>query len=399
MHVVVIAHTRHPVRQPFAGGLESVTWHLTRGLVERGHRVSLFAARGSEVLSGVEHLWPAELPLSDAARADVSMPDLGYLRRHHAYLALMLSLAERDDVDLVHTHALHHLPTAMAPTLRVPTLLSLHTPPTPWLESAISIACSAWRESLLSATAVSDYTARSWAHVVEAAVVHNGVDTQVWRPGPGGEHLVWWGRIVPEKAPHLAVQIARAAGMPLVLAGPVADEAYAERVLWPLCGDDVRYVGHLDSAELARVVGSSAAALVTPAWDEPYGLVAAEALACGTPVLAFARGGLPEVVAEHVGRLVPTDGTEDEVVARAVALLPEVVALSRGACREHAVTEHSMDRMVDAYERVYADVLARHAASDPLRLAARGVPSLRRTVRRLPGLPGDPVGDLGTAGR
>lgn len=361
MHVVVIAHTRFPISQPFAGGLESLTWHLIHGLVDRGHRVSAFAAPGSDTIPGVEHLWPAELDLSPAALADVSMPEQGQMQRHHAYLQLMLALARRRDVDVVHTHALHHLPTAMAPMLPVPSVLTLHTPPTPWLESALTIACATGgRQPLV--TAVSGHTARAWAHLVDARVVPNGIDTGVWRPGPGGDRLVWSGRIVPEKAPHLAVRIAREAGMPLTLAGPISDERYAEEVLWPLArGGDVDYAGHLRAADLAELVGSSAAALVTPAWDEPYGLVAAEALACGTPVLALARGGLPEVVGGEVGRLVPVppEATEEDLVGRAAGLLPQVVALSRQDCRAYAVRHHSLDRMVDDYVRVYEDALGR----------------------------------------
>lgn len=353
MHVVVVAHTRFPVRQPFAGGLESVSWHLARGLSARGHKVTVFAARGSDVIPGVEHLWPDELPLSDTARTDVSMPEEGWLRRHHAYLRVMLDLARRDDIDLVHSHALHHLPAAMAPTLKVPTLLTLHTPPTPWLESAIRIARAADGGAPLHAAAVSGHTAAAWRHVVDATVVRNGVDTSVWRPGPGGGPLVWSGRIVPEKAPHLAVRIARAAGMPLVLAGPVSDAAYEREVLRPLLDDSITYAGHLSDAELADLVGRSSAALVTPVWDEPFGLVAAEALACGTPVLGLRRGGLAEVVGPDAGRLVDPTGTEDEVVARAVAALPEVLELSRAACRARAEDQLSTDRMVDDYLRLY----------------------------------------------
>ena len=371
MRVLIIGHTRHPLSEPFAGGLESLTWHLARGLSLRGHEVSVFAAVGSDPIPGVEHLTPDDLRLSAAAVADVSMPEPGWMSRHHAYLSLMMGLATRTDLDVVHNHALHYLPAAMSPLLRTPTVLTLHTPPTPWLESALRIARrTPGRQPLV--TAVSRHTARAWSPLAQAVVVPNGVDTTAWRPGPGGDALVWSGRIVPEKAPHLALLIARAAGLPVVLAGPVSDPAYFEDRVRPLLGPDASYAGHLRAADLGDLVGRSAAALVTPAWDEPYGLVAAEALACGTPVLGLARGGLPEVVPDSVGRLVDVHDvagralSEDELVDKAAGALPEVLAVPRGSARAHAERRLSLDRMVDDYERLYLSLVPGGPALDTL---------------------------------
>ncbi|WP_083518923.1 glycosyltransferase [Serinicoccus chungangensis] len=389
MHVVVVAHARHPLAEPFAGGLESLTAHLVAGLATRGHRVSVFAARGSQEIPGVDYLWPERLELSAAAQTDVSMPEAGWMQQHHAHLSLMMHLAQRTDVDVVHTHALHYLPVAMAPLLPAPTVLSLHTPPTPWLESALRAAQGIpGRQPVV--TAVSRHTARAWSDLVRPQLVPNGIDTREWRAGPGGPALVWSGRITPEKAPHLAVAIARRAGLPLVLAGPLSDETYARQVLWPLLGDGITYAGHLRTSELASLVGRSAAALVTPDWDEPFGLVAAEALACGTPVLALDRGGLGEVVGEHVGRLVPVQDRaghplpETELVRSGAELLGEVLGLSRPLARAHALEHHSVDAMVERFERVYESAarLGRRSLRQP-RGAGRAAQRVGRRERAL----------------
>ena len=135
--------------------------------------------------------------------------------------------------------------------------------------------------------AVSHHTAAAWRHVTDSEVIPNGVDLARWRYGDGGPALAWSGRIVPEKGTHLAIEIAQAAGMPLRLAGPIGDQQYYDSAVRPLLGHGIEYLGHLCQDDLARVVASSAATLVTPRWDEPYGLVVAESLACGTPVCAL----------------------------------------------------------------------------------------------------------------
>ncbi|MER7070880.1 glycosyltransferase [Terrabacter sp. NPDC000476] len=356
MHVVILAASTYAVAEPFAGGLESLTWHLARGLADRGIEVSLFAAPGSDPALGAVPLDVAPLQLTDAARQDVSMVPERWLREHHAYLQVLVALQGRRDVDVVHNNSLHHLPVAMASSLPAPVLTTLHTPPTPWLEPAIAIDSGATaggpgrphrRNSHY--VAVSEHTARAWSHVVQPGVVHNGVDTGRWLPGAGGPDLAWAGRLVPEKAPHRAIAVARAAGRRLRLAGPVGDPAYFVEVVAPLLGDGIEHVGHLDSRGLADLFGSSAVTLVTPEWDEPYGLVAAESLACGTPVVALDRGGLREFVSPSVGVLLPPAST----AAEGAVAVEAAAALDRRDCRDHAIAHCSVTRMVDDYVALY----------------------------------------------
>ncbi|MDX1891174.1 glycosyltransferase family 4 protein [Mycolicibacterium sp. 050158] len=347
LRVALIASNRFPISQPFAGGLEAHVWHLARSLTALGHHVALFAATGSDSELGCDSLSVRDLTLSSAAAADPSASAPAFMADHHAYLTLMMHLAtgSAEPFDLIHNHSLHHLPVAMAPLLSTPMLTTVHTPPTPWLESALHVTGGSGTHF----AAVSRHTAKSWQHAVPTmSLVPNGVDSRLWPLGPGGDDLVWFGRITPEKAPHLAIDAAQRAGRSLVLAGPVHHDEYYRDQIAPRLSDRIRHVGHLRHDELAELVGRSAVALVTPVWDEPYGLVVAEAMSCGTPVVAFARGGIPEVVTDAGGRLV--EPGDVDAMADAIA---SAEGLSRTAVHRHAVTRCSAGAMVAAYEAIY----------------------------------------------
>ena len=355
LRICVIASCRFPIREPFTGGLESMTWHLTRELVRRGHEVAVFAAPGSDPEIGVVDLPVVSLPTTHRGRLDVDAAPSVQVVEHHAYLSLMLDLAREGGTrfDVVHNNSLHYLPVAMAPSLPVPLVTTLHTPPLSWLESAIRLDGGA-----STFAAVSDFTATAWSPLVEARCILNGVDTTRWPAGPGGEGAVWSGRLVAEKAPHEAIDAARRAGVPLVLAGPALDPDYFGSAIEPRLGGDVSYAGHLHQDDLAELVGRSAVAVVTPAWDEPYGLVAAEAISCGTPVAAYARGALPEVIDRECGRLaVPGDL---DMLATAIR---DAAGLDRSVVRRHAVEHLSLTRMVDEYEALYARLASRGEAA------------------------------------
>lgn len=354
LRICLVANSRFPIAEPFTGGLESMTWHLARELIRRGHEVAVFAAPGSDPALGVVELQVDALP-EHPGRHDVGAPPYVEVAEHHAYLALMLELAREAGgrYDVLHNNSLHYLPVAMAGSLPMPMLTTLHTPPLWWLESAVRLG-----GDTSSFAAVSRFTAASWAPITPSTCVPNGIDVAGWPEGPGGTSAVWSGRLVAEKAPHHAVMAARRAGIPLVLAGPILDMDYFRAEVEPLLGSDAVYAGHLAQSELASLVGSSSVAVVTPAWDEPYGLVAAEALSCGTPVAAYARGGLPEVLSEDTGRLAPADDVA--VLARAIQ---EAALLNRTRCRERAVAELSLDRMVDRYEDLYAQLMDQRLAA------------------------------------
>lgn len=347
MKVAIIGHERYPIAAPFAGGLESFTWHLAKGLRSRGHEIVLYAAPGSDPELCAEELPVETVELSGAARADLSMSPEQQVGATVAYLQVMKSLAARDDIDIIHNNSLHYLPIALAAMVPQPVLTTLHTPPHPWIEPALRLTPS------VRAVAVSTAVARAWSHVTVADVVHNGVDLEVWGSGPGGTDLVWSGRIVPEKAPHLAVRIARLAGRRLRLAGPIADPEYFRDVLAPLLHDDITHVGHLQHPELGELVGSSAACIVSPVWEEPFGLVAAEAMACGTPVLALARGGLPEIVQPPGGVSIDADARDTDMRAA----LECVMGLDRSAVRRYAEERFSIDAMVERYSMIYEELL------------------------------------------
>jgi glycosyltransferase involved in cell wall biosynthesis len=349
LKVAIIASARFPIREPFAGGLESHTWSLAQALTARGHTVTVFAAPGSDPALGVEYLPVSGMTLSAAARADVSMCPDQWLAEHHAYLQLMLDLMDHPHrFDVVHNNSLHYLPIAMAPAVHPPMVTTLHTPPTPWLESALQLNS----RCPITFASVSRHTAQAWRHLVpDAHVIYNGVDLDRWPPGPGGGPRLWSGRIVPEKGTHLAIEAARLAGQSLEVVGPIADRAYFDRQVRPLLDGQVRYLGHLTQDQLAPRVGAASAVLVTPCWDEPYGLVVVEALASGTPVAGFDAGAIAELIDHECGQVVPAGNA-----AALAEVLPEVMRLDRAKVRDRAVRHWSRRRMVDHYVRLYQDV-------------------------------------------
>ena len=183
-------------------------------------------------------------------------------------------------------------------------------------------------------------------------VVHNGIDCDVWTPGVKADRIVWTGRITPNKGTALAVRAARKAGVALDIAGSVEDEDYFAAEVEPFVGDKIRFLGHLEGDALRRLVAGASAVCVTPTWEEPFGLVLAEALSCDVPVIAFDRGAMAEVMGD-CGTLVPA--CDVDALAAAMAEPPR---LARGQARARALALFSNDRMIEGYVREYRLAIA-----------------------------------------
>lgn len=342
-----------------------MVWNRVRWLRQRGHDVQLCAAEGSDFLGATADF---HLPTPRWHRArDVS--DTDYPEGHRRLMAAAFAhVQERladpaSRVDVVDNHSLHGAPILWSRDLGVPVVTTLHTPPLADMVIASNALPGSAPHRFL---AVSQYTARAWsAEGVDAFVFPNGVDAAQWRLGPGGGDWVWFGRIVPEKAPHLAILAARRAGARLNLAGRIGDAEYFAREVEPLLGHGVDYVGPLRQTELCDLVGTSSVALVTPVWSEPFGLVMAEALMTGTPVVAFDSGGASEVLAGLPGTAVVPAADVDALADAAMTLSGlSGRGLARERVRDAAAARHSLARRHREVERVLA-VAAHGVAAAP----------------------------------
>jgi len=360
MRIAMLATSRHPIAEPYAGGQESHTALLVRGLRSLGHFVRLYAVDGTDEDLADELVPYAGRPaLSDLARRDPSMPELGFLSDLTSFTGAVADLLARDDVDAVHNQSLHFLPLALSTALRVPFVTTLHTPPYPWMELGIALAPP--RAEFVS---VSVANAGGWTTLsAPPRVILNGVEDDGLGEGAGGDDLVWLGRITPEKGTDLAIAAARRTGRRLRLVGPVSSRAWFDEVVAPQLGEDVVHVGHLSHRELVAQVRECAVALVTPRWDEPFGLVAAEAAVSGTPVVALDRGGLREFLSSRMGVLVDPDGSDDEVAGRLATAVDRAVALPRRDVRDAALAALASDRMVADYVELYRDLVLAHRGS------------------------------------
>jgi glycosyltransferase involved in cell wall biosynthesis len=338
-------------RREQLGGAQAILADLARGLAERGHEVYLAAAKGSHVAGTITI--PLDIDASAFAPASFSVrggrPDDEAQRE--AFTRVRRWLDDHAEIEVVHAHAYDAPAFAALEGARAGVFHTLHLPP---LDPAVVDAVR--RAEDARHVTVSRANADAWgsAGVAIHAIVPNGIALERVAFGAEmGAYLVCAGRIAPEKGTDVAIRAASAAGLPLAIVGGVYDQIYHERCVgphvrreesWSPPTEGAVYYGPQPRQALHKILAGAAATLMPVRWDEPFGIVALESLAAGTPVVAFARGGLAELIDASCGMMVTPDD-EDEFAGA----IPRARRIDRRACRARA-ERFSLPAMLDAYE-------------------------------------------------
>ena len=331
---------------------------ISEGLVKKGHCVDFFAPEGSALnLCGIQG--------TEIKTLRNEAPGLPILQDKHVgggevgklynlwdqyFIAKMFAAAERGEYDLLHIHPVDRaLPIAFSHP-KIPVVYTLHDPIYPWRTEVYRMFASPNQYYV----SISDSQRLPAPDINYAATIYNGIDLDLFPFSDTHENrFLFVGRIIPEKGVAEAVDAARAVGAGLDIIGPPASGTYWEERIKPYLGDQIRYIGYVPYPELHRYYQKAKALLVPIQWEEPFGLVMTEAMACGTPVIGFRRGSVSEVVKDgETGFIV------DDVNGMAAAMRI-VDGIDRHQCHRHVEEQFGIRTMIDAYERVFLDIINR----------------------------------------
>lgn len=341
MRIAQVAPLWERVPPPAYGGIELVVGLLCDELVRRGHEVTLFATGDSITLAKLESVYP------QAIRLDPNV------KEYSIYEMLQLSQVydRAAEFDIIHSHmgcaALPFANLVKTP----PTVHTLHGVFTSDNEKLYAHACTQRYVS------ISNSQREPRLNLNYVATVYNGIDpnTHKFHEKPQNPpYLAFLGRLSPEKGPHLAIEIAKRSGWRLKMAGKVdvVDRQYFEREIKPhIDGKQIEYLGEANHGQKNALMGGAVATLFPITWREPFGLVMVESMAAGTPVIAMELGSTSEVVAGG------KTGFLCRNVEEFIAAIDKAAKLSRSACREHVLSNFSVQRMTDGYEAVYRQIL------------------------------------------
>lgn len=334
MKVAFLAPISWRVPPRHYGPWEQFSSLLTEGLVQRGLDVTLFATADSVTSATLAAVVPTGY--SEDATLDPKVWEALHIA----------NLFERaSEFDLIH-NSFDFLPLAFTRLVETPVLTTIH-----------GFASDATLPPYLAYADRVSYVAISEADRHPAldyvATIHHGIDFSQFEFNPEpDDYLLFFGRIHPDKGTAEAIRVARAAGIPLVIAGIIQDQAYFDQEVAPQIDDrEVRYMGSVGPAERSRILGGASALLHLINFDEPFGFSVVESMACGTPVIASSRGSMPEIVSDGV------NGFLVETPEQATSAVEAVATIDRSKVRDTVENRFTVERMVDSYIKVYRQLI------------------------------------------
>lgn len=347
MKIAYVAPFSISVPPPVSGGTERVAFHLVEEMVARGHDVTLVCREGSKTSAKQIEAMPDREP-TDAKDASAL--------KHEAQAATMNALMA-EEFDVIHHHGdVKDLFPMRGRGWSV--MATMHSwADTRYLRRLLAILGDEVPFSFVSKR----HEETRVPGLRSLGYVHHGIEVDRFSFGNApGDHLLFLGRIYPTKGVEDAIAIARASGRTLKIAGPIQSKPYFDAL--DIDGEQIAYVGEADWETKAALYADAAAFLMPVKWEEPFGLVMAEAMACGTPVIGYRRGAVPEIVEDGVSGFV----LEPNDVAAAAAAVGRIGEIDRAACRKRVQEAFSIPAMADGYEAMYE----RFAASSRMRAAA-----------------------------
>lgn len=338
---------------PLYGGTERIVYYLTEGLVKKGHKVTLFATGDSKTSGKLKSIYPRAL-----YRDNVPWTNALYPLLHHTNV-----FEQARNFDLIHVHfntRQDYIALALAGFVKTPTLFTIHC----------VLPKKNEKEKRDRFLLLQKYRKRNFATISRAqqtlkflnyvGVAYNGLDFSRFKffPKPKN-YLVWLGRICQDKGTFEAIQVAKKTKMKLFLAGKI-DWAnydylkyYKEKIKPEIDGKNISYLGELNDKEKTELMGNAKAVLNPINWNEPFSLVTIEAMALGTPVIAFRRGPIPEqIINGKTGYIVRN-------VNEMAGAVKKIEKINRGFCRQHAISNFNFQKMVESYEKIYQKILSR----------------------------------------
>lgn len=341
MRIAQVSPLWERVPPPGYGGIELIVGYLCDGLTQRGHDVTLFASGDSQTLAKLEAVVPQALRL-DSEIEEPGLYDLIQMQR-------VADLAS--SFDLIHFHnGYNALP--LAETVKTPVAHTLHGR----FHTDNSRLFSTYAHQPY--ISISDNQRQSGPDLNYLATVYNGIDPKNYpfqethAPEP---YLAFLGRMSPEKGPHQAIAVAKAAGWTLKMAGKVdaTDVDFFEEQVKPLIdGEQIIYLGETSHEEKIQLLGNAALTLFPITWPEPFGLVMIESMCTGTPVLGMNMGAVPEVIKDGIS------GYVCQTLEEMIEIIPEAISIDRSTCYQYALKHFSVETMIDEYINAYEKLLS-----------------------------------------